>query len=578
MARPGPSIRASEPGKVTGHEVTRVARDALSSAGRPLDGALRGFMESRLSRTLEHVRVHTDERAAQSAQSLNARAFAVGPHVVFGSEQYEPGTAAGRWLVAHELTHVVQQRGGGALVQRYEAGEHAQMGETQPELKALFAPTYTVRKGDTLRSIAHKFGVSVAELRNANKDKLRQWPANDDDSSMVEGFNAGMSVSIPQKLSAFGQAALKDPSAKVTVNGVTMDYGVAIAMGDFYQDPAQMAAASPKEITALATLILREQSGGTKVTTVEWETATGGRYLKLAEKNVEHFAPPSAAFVTPSPAGAAASNHKIQWEKYHQEAIDASRAGDKDKALRINAYADHFLTDAFAAGHLVNKTDVMEAFKSQLRLTKKKKFDAPSKAFFDAPSKAFFDAVATAAFSGSVKTEFSKYELTESWEGTGWKPNINSASRFSILLQEIHKSEPDLLANAVAKGLHDKLNTIPGGLPVENKRGDAWSLSGDSSLNADTLKVARQAVAQSQADVISVYQMVGPIDYARLNRGVWDYTPQPTTVGHKTIVDAVTTGTNIASPDLITAVINLIKANYLLIIAELVKRKNLQKA
>jgi hypothetical protein len=57
------------------------------------------------------LRVHTDSRAAESADSVNALAYTVGRQIVFGSGRYAPQTTAGKQLLAHELTHVVQQRG-----------------------------------------------------------------------------------------------------------------------------------------------------------------------------------------------------------------------------------------------------------------------------------------------------------------------------------------------------------------------------------------------------------------------------------------------------------------------------------
>jgi hypothetical protein len=188
---------------------------------------------------------------------------------------------------------------------------------------------------------------------------------------MVEGFNAGVTVSIPQKLNEFAKAVIQDKSAKFMIKGVVLDYGVGIAMGDFFESPEQMSNASPEELKELAALIKREQSGGKLVTTEEWRETTGGRYLKLAEKNLAHFAPTSPALVTPSTAGAASVNHKSELEKYHKAALDSSKSGDKDKALMTNAYGDHFLTDAFSVGHLINKRDVMEHFKSQLKLDTK---------------------------------------------------------------------------------------------------------------------------------------------------------------------------------------------------------------
>jgi uncharacterized protein DUF4157 len=64
------------------------------------------------------VRVHTDARAAESARAVAATAYTLGQHIVFGAGAFTPETAAGRTLLAHELTHVVQQRGAGHAVQR----------------------------------------------------------------------------------------------------------------------------------------------------------------------------------------------------------------------------------------------------------------------------------------------------------------------------------------------------------------------------------------------------------------------------------------------------------------------------
>jgi Domain of unknown function (DUF4157) len=83
----------------------------LKSPGRSLDAATRARMELLFGFDFSQVRVHDDASAAESAASLGARAFAVGPHIVFGRGEHAPGTSAGARLMAHELAHVVQQRG-----------------------------------------------------------------------------------------------------------------------------------------------------------------------------------------------------------------------------------------------------------------------------------------------------------------------------------------------------------------------------------------------------------------------------------------------------------------------------------
>src|SRR2546427_9080181 len=83
-----------------------------SGGGTPLDTDTRGFMESRLGSDFSDVRVHTDATASESARSVQAHAYTVGNDVVFQSGKYAPENDSGKRMLAHELTHVVQQRSG----------------------------------------------------------------------------------------------------------------------------------------------------------------------------------------------------------------------------------------------------------------------------------------------------------------------------------------------------------------------------------------------------------------------------------------------------------------------------------
>jgi hypothetical protein len=83
---------------------------SLRSGGQLLPQSICGFFESRFGQDFSHVRLHTDRKAAELAQNLNAKAFTIGRDVVFGAGHYTPQTNAGRRLLAHELTHVVQQQ------------------------------------------------------------------------------------------------------------------------------------------------------------------------------------------------------------------------------------------------------------------------------------------------------------------------------------------------------------------------------------------------------------------------------------------------------------------------------------
>jgi hypothetical protein len=85
---------------------------AIGSAGRPLDASARTYFEPRFGHDFSRVRVHSDSVADEAAVAIDARAYAVGSHLVFAAGQYAPHTQEGKQLLAHELTHVVQQSGG----------------------------------------------------------------------------------------------------------------------------------------------------------------------------------------------------------------------------------------------------------------------------------------------------------------------------------------------------------------------------------------------------------------------------------------------------------------------------------
>lgn len=78
------------------------------SGGRPLDRATRDYFEPRLGMDFSHVHVHTGPQAAESARTINAKAYTLGNNVIFGAGEYQPETIQGKRLLAHELTHVVQ--------------------------------------------------------------------------------------------------------------------------------------------------------------------------------------------------------------------------------------------------------------------------------------------------------------------------------------------------------------------------------------------------------------------------------------------------------------------------------------
>ncbi len=106
--------RAAHDGAATG-DLDHVERtiDQARGGGQGLDHGVRRQMESSIGADFSRVRVHTDARADGLNHALSARAFATGQDIFFRQGEYNPGASSGRELIAHELTHVVQQNGTG---------------------------------------------------------------------------------------------------------------------------------------------------------------------------------------------------------------------------------------------------------------------------------------------------------------------------------------------------------------------------------------------------------------------------------------------------------------------------------
>jgi outer membrane protein OmpA-like peptidoglycan-associated protein len=109
---------------------------SLRGTGSPLHDAERAFFEPRFGSDFRDVRVHTDGQAGALAEAVQAKAFTVGRDVFFGTGQYAPGGSESRNLLAHELTHVVQQRGSPLAVQR----QPIPSGGKQPAKRPLTRP------------------------------------------------------------------------------------------------------------------------------------------------------------------------------------------------------------------------------------------------------------------------------------------------------------------------------------------------------------------------------------------------------------------------------------------------------
>jgi len=169
---------------------------SLCGSGRPLPASVCSFFEPRFGYDFGEVRIHTDARAAETTRSLNARAYTVGRDVVFGPGRYAQGTTEGRRLLAHELTHVVQQSASGADVMRRarnappvirrQAGTRrktnrlARLKRQVVSLKRVGYQTaypYTNPKTGNLSGflLQQKFQLTLSKVANAGDYALVQW-------------------------------------------------------------------------------------------------------------------------------------------------------------------------------------------------------------------------------------------------------------------------------------------------------------------------------------------------------------------------------------------------------------------
>jgi len=158
---------------VAGVAAPALVHEVLQAPGTPLDAGTRNFFEPRFGVDLSAVRVHTDAKAAQSAEAVQAQAYTSGSAIVFGRGQYSPATAAGQRLLAHELTHTLQQAGGTPAVQRqplFQTGRAPRwqarlMGAESLPAFALNSASLTRDHQDRLRILAYTLKSLLADYR-----------------------------------------------------------------------------------------------------------------------------------------------------------------------------------------------------------------------------------------------------------------------------------------------------------------------------------------------------------------------------------------------------------------------------
>ena len=315
-----------------------------------------------------------------------------------------------------------------------------------------------------------------------------------------------------------------------------------IAMGDLYERVEEMYQADDEELRRLVALVRRDKEhytgkpGVEDVSNKEWIEATPvGPHRKkdfkdLADDNATHFGPRAG--------GSDGKDHKAEWERVHRQALDiaqgATTVAEAQRALAYNAFAGHFLTDAFSAGHTVSKKDIMDRAKASFD-----KLETYSWPF----TVNVFTGVAAEMLLRHPKAgpKLERYKLRLLGYGD------MTADRLAVFLYGFADTHPEIFFETFIKLVHDELNKT--GIEVDNARGDGpWTLPGDQYLatSRKTLEVGSAAMAASDANLRVAHATKGALDYPKLFAQVWAYTPHPTSAGQRHVDDVVAKYTDLA--------------------------------
>lgn len=208
-------------------------QQTLNSPGQSLDTDTRGYFEGRFGRDFSHIRIHSDAHAAQSAKAVNAAAYTVGRHIVFDEGHYHPESHSGRELMAHELTHTVQQDQAGnsaGLITMAEL-DHKSEKEAASNAAAISSQKSLPVK-EQARGIQRQPNPSIPpsglDLRTGLAESASPFLASAIGSVTIDGFETGKSsISSTNQTKLAGAASTiqillnKYPGSTVRVTGHT---------------------------------------------------------------------------------------------------------------------------------------------------------------------------------------------------------------------------------------------------------------------------------------------------------------------------------------------------------------------
>jgi hypothetical protein len=380
-----------------------------ASAGRKLSDPARQRLEHAFGYDLQTVRLHDDAMSGRVARGIGATAFAAGTQIVLDG-------SVSSHVLAHEVAHVIQSalQPAGPAIHCYESPEHEDLGDKSLDQLLGFLQTEEGKKWARDHAIEPKKLV----------EQIKADPLKKAGGKITAGTRAG----------ARGKEDVKLTPGQITA-----------LSGDFYKGPDDIAGAASQpiekesgknELDKLLQAIEQERKGELPDANKAYEQITKGRYLDLAKSNDVHFAP----------------LNRVEWSRLHVQAIGEAAAAGKDNralqhALLVDASGGHFLTDAYASGHLFDKGRLVAAIRLHLQ-------------------------------AHPLRTENSEAQL--------------------------YAGIVTLSGNAdqlVLKGIHDRMNNE--GFDVTNAAGMKWRTFGDAQLAKapDTSRVAALALFKSRQQI-----------------------------------------------------------------------------
>jgi hypothetical protein len=322
--------------------------EALRSPGHPLEGKLLASFGAGFGHDFSQVRVHSGSLAAASAQSVGAHAYTVADHIVLGATTGQRSAEAREAVLAHELAHVVQQRG-----QRWVPGSR---------VDGLHSPLHEAEAAHTAGNVLD--GEPAAVSSRVPNGPVLQRLEFEEHRSLGEQATRGMVVNIGGTT----------PDTQFVIS-----HGDVIALSADYFTPEDLFRLGPIQGSAGTRVGTRDeivcalrrygsndprfkQGGQWEIFTCspDVEKAVTDRFNRLAAVNASHFVAPRGrdAQGQPLPTKSGEGTASSAYRQYHERALrmayDIGRAGTGDlrQAMGMEAAAQHFLTDAFAAGHL----------------------------------------------------------------------------------------------------------------------------------------------------------------------------------------------------------------------------------